>query len=117
MSIFTLAFWRAAGERAVKSAAQGAILVIAADQINAFHVAWADVGGFALGAAVLSVLTSVGSDALTSGSGPSLTNAEVVTPETPGDGGAVNLVVVLLVLILLFAVLLFLGFGANVNIR
>ena len=117
MSIFTVAFWRAAGERAVKSAAQGALLIIAADQANVFRVNWQEVGGLALGAAVLSVLTSIGSDALTNGTGPSLTNAEVVTPETPGDGGAVNLVVALLVLILLGVVLLFLGFGANVNIR
>jgi hypothetical protein len=80
MSIFTVAFARAAGERAVKTAAQSAILVIAADQVNALTVAWVEVGGFALGGAVLSLLTSIGSDALTSGDGPSLTDAEVLPP-------------------------------------
>lgn len=78
MSIFTRAFWRAAGERAIKTAAQSAILVIAADQVNALTVQWDDVGGFALGGAILSLLMSIGSDALTAGSGPSLTNSEVL---------------------------------------
>jgi hypothetical protein len=74
--MFTRAFWSAALERAVKTAAQSAILVIGADQVNALVVSWAEVGGFALGGFVLSVLTSVGSDALTDRPGPSLTNAE-----------------------------------------
>ena len=58
--MFTLAFWKAATERAVKSAAQSAILVIGADQVvNAIAVDWPEVGGFALGGAALSLLTSL----------------------------------------------------------
>lgn len=54
-------FWLAATERAVKSAAQAAILVgfAGSDAINAFSVNWGDVAGFALGGAALSYLTSM----------------------------------------------------------
>lgn len=78
-SIYTTAFWKAAAERAVKTAAQGALLSIGATSIavNAFAVDWPQVGGFALGAAALSILTSVGSGIATGG-GPSATNAEVL---------------------------------------
>lgn len=74
--MFTRAFWSAALERAIKTAAQSAVLVIGADQFNALAVSWLEVGGFALGGFVLSVLTSVGSDAVSSERGPSLTNSE-----------------------------------------
>ncbi|MAE64167.1 MAG: hypothetical protein CMJ18_07810 [Phycisphaeraceae bacterium] len=76
MSIYSRTFWQAAGERAIKTAAQSAILVIGADQFDALAVSWGEVGGFALGGLILSLLTSVGSDALTSQAGPSLTNSE-----------------------------------------
>jgi r1t holin len=62
----TKKFWQKAAERAVKTAAQSALLVIGADQVNALSASWADVGGFALGGLVLSLLTSVA----TSGAGP-----------------------------------------------
>lgn len=74
--MFTRAFWSAALERAIKTAAQSAVLVIGADQFDALAVSWPEVGGFALGGFVLSVLTSVGSDAVSSQHGPSLTNSE-----------------------------------------
>lgn len=48
-------------ERAVKSAAQAALLVIGADQVDVLALDWANVAGFAAGAAVLSALTSVAS--------------------------------------------------------
>lgn len=81
MSIFTILFWRAALERSLKSAAQGAILAgVGVAKFDALTASWETIGGAALGAAVLSVLTSVASDAVTSGSGPSLTDAEVLPP-------------------------------------
>lgn len=46
-------------DRAVKTAAQSAVLVLAADQVNALTADWGLVGGFALGGAVLSLLTNV----------------------------------------------------------
>ena len=79
--MFKRAFWQAALERAGKTAAQSALLVIGADQINALHANWADVGGFALGGFVLSLLTSVASSRV-GGVGPSLAN-EVTSPPAP----------------------------------
>ena len=69
--MFTAKFWKAAAERAAKSAAQAALLVFGADQVNALHANWADVGGFAIGGAVLSILFSIASSG-TGGDGPSL---------------------------------------------
>jgi hypothetical protein len=81
MSIFTLAFWRAAAERAIKSAAQGALVAgIGAAGFDALHADYQTIGGLALGMSLASLLTSVASDALTDGAGPSLTNAERLDP-------------------------------------
>lgn len=77
--MFTKAFWAAAFERALKTAAQSALLVLGADQINALNANWQDVGGFALGGLGLSLLTSIASDALTREPGPSLAN-ETIAP-------------------------------------
>jgi len=46
-------------DRAIKTAAQAAVLAIGADAVNALAVDWLDVGGFALGGFVLSALTTV----------------------------------------------------------
>lgn len=59
--MFTKKFWTKAAERAAKSAGQSALLCLGADQINALAADWQLVGGFALGGAVLSVLTSLAS--------------------------------------------------------
>lgn len=72
MSIFAVSFWKEAAERAVKTAAQSAVLVIGAEQVNALTVSWVEVGGFALGGAVLSLLTSIGSDYFNGGNGPTV---------------------------------------------
>ena len=53
-------FWASSIETAIRTAAAAALGVIGADQlITAFDVDWATVGGVALLAAVISVLTSV----------------------------------------------------------
>lgn len=79
MSIFTRAFWKAAIERAVKTAAQTAIVAgVGAAGFDALNGDWKTIGGAALGGAILSVLTSVASDAITDGTGPSLNNAETI---------------------------------------
>lgn len=64
-------FWRETTERAVKSAAQAALLVIGADQLDVFAADWQNVAGFALGGAVLSVLTSLASFKLGPADSPS----------------------------------------------
>lgn len=72
----TTAYLLAVLERATKTAAQSALLVLGADQINALNAQWADVGGFAAGGFVLSVLTSLATSGF-GGNGPSLTTEHV----------------------------------------
>ena len=74
MSIWTAAFWKGAAERAVKTAAQSAILSFGADQFNVIGVDWATVGGFAAGGALLSVLSTIVTGVKTGK--PSLVSAE-----------------------------------------
>lgn len=57
--MFTAFFWLAAGERAIKTAAQVVVTFLGADLIDAFAVDYTRVLGIALGAAGLSVLTSL----------------------------------------------------------
>lgn len=80
--MFTLLFWKATAERAVKTAAQSAAALLVGDGIGLLTVDWAAVGSIAGLAAVVSVLTSVGSGAVTDGS-PSAVSAEKLTAD-PG---------------------------------
>jgi hypothetical protein len=64
-------------ERATKTAAQSALLVFGADQVNALHASWSDIGGFAAGGFILSVLTSVASSGF-GGDGPAAFGPETV---------------------------------------
>jgi len=82
----TRMFWTAVLERAIKSAAQAAALVFGAGQVDAMNVSWADVGGFALGGFVLSVLTSLASSPLGS-AGPSVTTVETLADPVPTTWG------------------------------
>lgn len=61
--LFSPSFWRQALERAVKTGAQSAVLVIGQDALgfDVFSASWSDVFGFAVGGAALSVLTSLAS--------------------------------------------------------
>lgn len=73
MSIFTRAFWKAAAERAIKSTAQGALVAgVGAAGFDALHANWETIGSLALGMGAASLLTSIASDALTGGAGPSI---------------------------------------------
>jgi hypothetical protein len=54
------AFWISAGERAIKTVAQTALALLGSSQvISAIEVDWAGIGGIALLAGILSILTSV----------------------------------------------------------
>lgn len=83
-NIWTAEFWKATAERALRTAAQAAILVLVGEayesaQINALDLDWLRVLGFALGGALLSVLTSLAGNAV-SKTGPSFGDTEVVQP-------------------------------------
>lgn len=70
--MFNREFWRSALERATKTAAQSALLVIGADQIDAFNANWQQVAGFGVGGFVLSLLTSIGSEPFGPAKSPSV---------------------------------------------
>lgn len=75
MTVWTGSFWKAAAERAIKTAAQTAIVVIGAEAFNVLSVDWLEVGAMSAGGAVLSVLTSLASSHV-GGPGPSAVDAE-----------------------------------------
>jgi len=61
-TLFTLAFWLDAGERAIKTAAQSAVLAAGADTVlDVMQTDWGVAGKFALSGLVLSLLTSIAS--------------------------------------------------------
>lgn len=70
-------------ERAVKTAAQTAVVTLGAEALDVFSVDWLQVAGMAAGGAVLSVLTSVASAPL--GPKGAATIVDGVAPEAgPG---------------------------------
>jgi len=89
--ILTREFTISALERAVKTAAQAAVLAILgtgtmeAVQADAFSVNWVAVAGFALGGFVLSYLTSIASANVGKWPGPSLTDEAVLFIEEGDD--------------------------------
>ncbi len=70
--MFTIRFWKQAAERAAKTAAQSAILIMGADQIDIAQANLQRVLAFAVGGAVLSLLTSLASLPLSPRGTPSL---------------------------------------------
>lgn len=83
-SIWTAMFWKAAIERAVKSAAQGVLWTwVVGDKIASLMTFDWEVAGWAAGGMFLfSVLTSIAS-APTSGNGPSIGGVEQLSPPAP----------------------------------
>ena len=77
--MFTLTVWKAATERAVKTAAEIllATYFVGDVALNAFQADWGNMAGIALGGAFASYLFSLASAARDGN--PSATNAEVVT--------------------------------------
>lgn len=59
--MFTRQFWIDTAERAIKTAAQAAVLVFGAGQVDAFAVDWQLVASMSVGAACLSIATSLAS--------------------------------------------------------
>lgn len=86
-SMWDKLFWKAAAERAIKTAAQTAILFVGGNVISIFELDWLNLGGLVLGGGLLSILTSLISSNLGDTTGPSLTGAEQIndTPGAPND--------------------------------
>jgi len=83
--VFTRVFWIQTIERAIKSAAQGALLAIGASEgFNLFESDLSVTLGFALGAAVLSVLTSLVSAPISQKGTPSIVPESVMNGEPVG---------------------------------
>lgn len=74
MSLFTTKFWADTAERAIKTVAQTVLsLWLVGDQLfNIMTVDWTVTAGVAIGAGVISVLTSVVSATVTSSDSASL---------------------------------------------
>jgi hypothetical protein len=74
--MFTITFWKAAAERAIKTGAQSVLTVYFVGDValNAFEADWFNMGGIGLGGAALSILTSLASGY--KDGNPSATNAE-----------------------------------------
>lgn len=70
--MWTRTFWQAVAERALKTLAQAAAAMLVADGTGLLDADWLTVLSVSGMAAVVSVLTSIGSAAATDG-GPSLT--------------------------------------------
>lgn len=74
--LFTQAFWADAAERAIKTAAQVAILAIGQGvTVDLFAADWRNVAGLALGGAALSLLSSIASARV-----PGMSPASAVPP-------------------------------------
>lgn len=90
MSIWTTTFWKAAAERAIKSAAQSAVALLSVDGIGLLDVDWTQTASVSGLMALLSLLTSVASSGI-GGEGPSLTTAETVyIPQHAADTDALE---------------------------
>lgn len=79
--MFTTAFWKAAAERAVKTFAQTLVVLLGAGAVDVLSIDWVKALSLSAGAALVSVLTSIGSDWVSKADGPSLTDAEVLPQE------------------------------------
>jgi hypothetical protein len=75
--MWTVDFWKAAGERAVKTAAQAAIALFAAG-VTILDIDWAQGGAVVATATLLSVLSSVASYGVGPFEGPSLTDESLM---------------------------------------
>lgn len=75
-------FWRDTVERALKTAAQAVILALGGGAVNVLTLDWVTLAGAAGGGALLSVLTSLASGAITDGGTASLSKTVGPVTET-----------------------------------
>lgn len=78
--MYDLRFWKAAGERAIKTLAQTLVALIGTSAVSIIDLDWAQMLGVSLTATVLSILSSVASANIGKNPGPSLAD-ETVEPD------------------------------------
>jgi hypothetical protein len=78
--MYDLRFWKAAGERAIKTLAQTLVALIGTSAVSIINLDWAQMIGVALTATVLSVLSSLASANFGKNPGPSLAD-ETIEPD------------------------------------
>lgn len=80
--MFTAVFWQATAERAVRAAAAAlvSLWVVGDEVLDATSVNWAEAGGIALGAALVSTLLSLVGSGANRVPGPSLLGTETTAP-------------------------------------
>ncbi|MEV8124122.1 holin [Streptomyces sp. NPDC085944] len=84
MSLTTGAFWKATGERAVRTFAQGTLGAVSADGLGLLDVDWGDAFGIGGLAAALAVLTAIATSGGTEGPGITETVARPTGTTLPG---------------------------------
>ncbi|MFE2600097.1 holin [Streptomyces sp. NPDC059396] len=67
--MFTKAFWKSTGERAVRTAAQTLVATLGLDTVGVIHADWSDGLSLASGSALLAVLTGIATSGGTEGPG------------------------------------------------
>jgi hypothetical protein len=72
--MFKLEFWKQSLERAVKTFAQTAGSLFAANSVNILNTDWVNIVGISLGSGVLSILTSIASLPVGEKNSPSILN-------------------------------------------
>lgn len=78
--MWTLTFWKAVVERAIKTFAQAAAAMLIGDGIGLLDINWLSVGSVAGLATVVSILTSVATAGLSDGN-PSVASVEKLAPK------------------------------------
>ena len=82
--MFTVAFWQATAERAIKTVAQGAAGALTATAVFS-DINWSVVFGTAVVAGIGSVLSSIASIPLSGGGGPSLAPTAEIESNSEGE--------------------------------
>lgn len=78
--MFTAAFWKALAERAIKTFAQAVAALMVADAADLLSVDWKAVLATAGLTTLASILTTIGSGAVTGGNASLAQGSEVTTP-------------------------------------
>jgi hypothetical protein len=84
--MFSLYFWKAAAERAVKSFAQTLVALLGVGQVGLLDVDWVGALSIAAMATLLSVLSSIGSAGFGESQDPSLLSTNQPPPRTIESG-------------------------------